>query len=401
MTFRNSSYFEESILEESTTPVLPFILCMQTVALAAEGACSRSCRRCGRTLRSRFPSLSTSRSFHSTPYHRDDQDLAPHDDEPHDEHYFRPRLPRRRETEAEKAAKLRSDKLNLSKKFTLAEEGAQSGALILKNYRIVGSKPGKHDTEKVKLPERPYSREVNAFAAELQDELEIEEARREHRAPRVVSKLSEEASEEEVNEQIEQVREDIRKRERELDHQDEKKEQKLARQAGDPRQKHERRAAKDRTPNVIRLETYMFFHKNLRQSFTQVQLESYANNYLSNADRKQYAGAADVSGLLLSSQGIHSGWRPTDQAWREADRPVQGLRYTTRGRTKRSVADQIIRVLWKYEVKQEIELSGELHVKVPEHAMPLLSNWSTFSAPTLACVSMLIIPQPVSMLWLC
>jgi len=315
-------------------------------ATVAESACLRCCRQCGgilpgRALAKRQSSL---RPYHSTAQLYDDK-------QHNDRKDVRIQFGRRHQRDASEQPQ--ASKISMNREFKLANDAARSGPILMKNYerKKHGTKP-----EMMAPRSKPASVDVKTLADEIQVNVDHDSV----------------YDQEEVNGDITKIRDlvltlDGKRRSREN-----------RKSAGERREPRHNMPDDGSALKIIAYATYDGVMKRLTRTFTQEQLSAYVQDFLSKADRKQYQGASDVSSIVLSGQGLHQGWRATAPERKPVDKtpdPTPWLRLPYGStRSLRSVADRIVRVLWQFQVEEEISASGTLIHNVDYAQAPFFEN---------------------------
>ena len=241
----------------------------------------------------------------------------------------------------------------MKREFKLANDAARSGPILMKNYerKKHGTKP-----EMMAPRSKPASVDVKTLAEEIQLNVDHDAV----------------YDQEEVNEDITKIRDVVTI----LDSKRRLREQRKP--AGERREPRHNMPDDGGALNIIAYATYDGVMKRLTRTYTQEQLSAYVQDFLSKADHKQYQGASDVSSIVLSGQGLHQGWRATAPERKSEDKtpdPTPWLRLPYGStRSLRSVADRIVRVLWQFQVEEEINASGTLKHNVDYAQAPFFEN---------------------------
>jgi len=115
--------------------------------------------------------------------------------------------------------------------------------------------------------------------------------------------------------------------------------------------------------NVILLDTYLRWQRQLSDMFDADQLLAYTKHFLAQIRQDpRFHGVRSVEDFARSGQALHQGWRPMGKDFKRI------LDY--RSRSRKGISDRIIRWLWQYEIEEEIQSYGKLFISVDEEISP-------------------------------
>ena len=117
------------------------------------------------------------------------------------------------------------------------------------------------------------------------------------------------------------------------------------------------------SPNIILHATYLHWQKQLIDMFDADQMLAYMQHFLAKSqDDPRFTRVRSVEDVTLSGSDLHQGWRPENRRWNQL--------LSHRSRSRKAVADRIIRWLWQYEVEEEIQSPGTMFIAVDNDISP-------------------------------
>jgi len=239
----------------------------------------------------------------------------------------------------------------MERRFNLADASAQDGPILVKNYER--NKHGKKAEVLEPLP-KPDAEDIDSLAVKMREE---DDQDVEYNMEDVIADING------IKDVVVVLDSKRRSKERKIE---------AIRKL---RPRHNEPEAVS-VGNMILYATYDGTLKRLTRTYTQEQLSAYVQDFLGKADRSKYKGATDIGDMLLSGQGLHSGWRaeqPKRGGSTEEVAPWLRLPYGAT-RSARSVADRIIRVLWQFEIEEEVRSVGTLFHNVDNKQAPFFAE---------------------------
>jgi len=124
-------------------------------------------------------------------------------------------------------------------------------------------------------------------------------------------------------------------------------------------------------PNVILQATYARCQQQLGDMFDADQLLAYTQHYLAqNQQDPRFTRLRSVEDVPISGSQLHQGWRPLSKDFNRL--------LSHRSRSRKAVADRIIRWLWQYEVEEEVQSTGTMSVAVDNDISPFFVKSSKY-----------------------
>lgn len=331
----------EIYLKHKPIPRTTHHFCMPVAPLRASEGALQCCRKCGGSL-SQWR-LSSSRHVPSRPIHttRNNQDGRPG---PHERvlRFGRP------DGAAVEATPATPRKIDMAKKFRLAttetDQGQTIQPILLKNYE-----EKKHGRKRQKLETK-----VGKDAAEPPSTTELLRSAEE----------AGEHSQEDVNREVNGIKDKILKEDEVIRSRVRRVAAKRAELQGETLRRPRGRLDQPvPAPNVILQATYLRWQNQLADMFDAQQLLAYTQHFLAEArDDPRFTRVRSVEDVTLSGSDLHQGWRPMSKEWNQL--------LSHRSRSRKAIADKIIRWLWQYEVEEEIQSIGNLLIAVDNEISP-------------------------------